>query len=496
MTRQPAGPRGSEPAVERHDHSHRQNRFAVIPNDVRLRANPERRGRGVTIALIDSGFVLHADLISPFDRVLAHVDVTKADLRPAPQGAPNDWDWHGTMTSVVAAGNGALSDGVYRSLASEANVVLVAASENGRISEENIAKGFEWVLANRERYGIRVVSVSLGGDRDESFTTNAVDAIAERAIAEGIVVVAAAGNSGCTREHRTVPPANAPSVITVGGYDDRNRLDAEEIHLYCSSYGITVDGVTKPEVVAPAKWVAAPILPGMPAYGRAEALSTLAAAPDYELARLVAALWNEAGLAKDVCARSVAEIRDAIEGALADAKIVATHYQHVDGTSFAAPVVASIVAQMLEANPALTPAIVKEILIATADRIPGVPASRQGFGAVNAGRALAAAERETHAFTAAQLHPPRLAGGKLVFLHHADGAARVCVAGDFNAWDAARTPLAKDQRGIWRAEIEPPPAGRYRYKFVVDGARWVEDRSHGFAEPDEYGGFNSVFIVP
>jgi len=485
----------ARPLFEPHDHSHAQNRFAAIPNDVRLGARAPWRGRGITIAIIDSGFAPHPDLSEPRDRVLAHVDVTRADRRPPPSAVPNDWDWHGTMTSVVAAGNGALSNGVYRSLASEANVVLIAASERGRIAEANIARGFEWVLANRERYGIRVVSISLGGDRDESFTTNAVDTLAERAVAEGIVVVAAAGNSGCTEAHHTVPPANAPSVITVGGFDDKNRLGSEERHLYCSSYGVTVDGVTKPEVIAPAAWVAAPILPGTPAYRRAEALSRLAAAPDYEIARLATKLRDDAGLAEFAGATNPVAIRAAVERAIEDAKIVSTHYQHVDGTSFAAPIVASIVVQMLEANPALTPAMVKQILIATADRVQKAPASRQGFGAVNASRALAFAARETHALTAAELHPPRIERGKLVFVYHDDAATRVGVAGDWNGWDAGRAPLSKDARGVWRAEVEAPPAGSYRYKFVVDDARWAEDPSHGFVEADEYGGFNSVFVV-
>ena len=84
-------------------------------------------------------------------------------------------------------------------------------------------------------------------------------------------------------------------------------------------------------------------------------------------------------------------IRDLVAGRLRDRKIVSAHYQHVDGTSFASPIVASIVAQMLEANPDLDPAAVKEILIRTAERIEGAPAERQGHGVVDAGRAIAAA---------------------------------------------------------------------------------------------------------
>ena len=68
-------------------------------------------------------------------------------------------------------------------------------------------------------------------------------------------------------------------------------------------------------------------------------------------------------------------------------------YKHVDGTSFAAPIVSSVAALMLEANPALSPREVKRLLIGTARRIAGVDPDRQGWGAVDAARAVAAAEQ-------------------------------------------------------------------------------------------------------
>ena len=66
-------------------------------------------------------------------------------------------------------------------------------------------------------------------------------------------------------------------------------------------------------------------------------------------------------------------------------------YKHVDGTSFAAPIVASIAAQMIEANPSLTPQQIKRILVVTARRIPGVDVDRQGWGVVDAEKAVRAA---------------------------------------------------------------------------------------------------------
>lgn len=478
-----------------HDHQHAPNRFAAIPTALRLQADTERTGRGVTIAMIDSGFYLHPDLAEPANRVLATADVTQPDARYELNGRPHDWDWHGTQTSVVAAGNGRLSDGAYKSLASEAQVVLVKASDRGKITEENIARGFGWVMKNMERHHIRVVSISLGGDDDVPYETNIVDQAAEEAVQRGLIVVAAAGNSGCTGSPRPVPPANSPSVITVGGYNDGNILGNQNLDLYCSSYGPTADGLLKPEIIAPAIWVAAPILPGTTAYARAEALSQLATAPDYLLSSLVRELRQSAELPESLANESPERIRAVVESILRENKIVATHYQHVDGTSFAAPIVASVVAQMLEANPNLTPATVKQILIATADRIPGAPLARQGYGVLNARRAVDHAAREMHALEHHHFQPPRVEAGKLVFFYHNDSAERVALAGDFNNWNANNTRFIKTPEGLWRAEIDSPPPGRYHYKFVIDGERWMDDPSNGLKVPDIYGGFNSVLNV-
>src|SRR5882724_5343948 len=190
-----------------HDHGHSQNRFAVVPTPLRLGVDPDRTAREVTIAFLDSGFYPHPDLTQPADRIVAYEDIKRPDATLNPEKTQDDSDWHGTMTSVTAAGNGYLSDGLYRGLASEAHLVLVKVSENGKITEPNIERGLRWVIENKERFNIRIVSISLGGDHDVSYTTNAVDQAAEDAVKAGIVVVVAAGNSGCANDYRTLPPA-------------------------------------------------------------------------------------------------------------------------------------------------------------------------------------------------------------------------------------------------------------------------------------------------
>jgi serine protease AprX len=475
-----------------HNHQHSPNRFGVIPTSRRVNANPEYTGKGVTIAFLDSGFYPHPDLVTPVNRIIAYQDLTGERRRLLSTDSVEPWQWHGTQTSVAAAGNGQLCNAVYHGLAHKSELVLVKVSEDGRITEEKIAEGINWVIANRERYNIRVLNISLGGDEDVPCSKSVIDQAAEEAISRGIVIVAAAGNAGAEGRH-SIPPANSPSVITVGGYTDHNQLNGNGLDLYSSNFGVTADGTVKPEIIAPAMWVAAPILPGTELYERAEALSQLAAAVDYELPGLARELETAAELPKRVVNSDAVGIRAYVEEALQRNKIVAAHYQHVDGTSFAAPIVSSIVAQMIEANPKLTPGAIKDILVSTADRIVTESVIRQGYGVVNARRAVELAKTETHALNAVGCKPPRVENGRLMFVFHDDNANSVSVAGDFNGW--RQTPLERNGLGLWSTEIAAPRIGRLEYKFIVNEQRWVEDPSNGMKAPNKYGGLNSVLII-
>ncbi len=477
-----------------HTHSHVRNRYSVIPTPVRLNAEFDLDGRGVTIAFLDSGFYPHPDLTKPANRIVAYHDVTRPDATLDAHRKPASFDWHGTMTSVAAAGNGYLCDGVYRGLASESNVALVKVSDQGKISEDNIARGLEWVIRNKDLYDIKIVSISLGGDEDVSYRENYVDQLAEQAIEKGLVLVVAAGNSGCMDSHHTLPPANSPGVITVGGYNDDNQLENGNPHLYCSSFGVTADGIIKPEIIAPAMWIAAPILPSTRSYEKAQCLTELAEAPDYELPFLARRLHQDAGLPESVLMSDTQSIRAEVEFLLRENKIISSHYQHVDGTSFAAPVVASVVALMLQENPALTPGAVKSILISTAKRIRNAPIIRQGYGMLNTRAAVEQAKRENHSFQRDHFLPPRIESQKLIFFYHNDFAERVELAGEFTNWNSFKR-FEKDFHGIWRAEIHLPKPGRYSYKFLVNGNQWIDDPSNGVKEPDQYGGFNSIVSI-
>ena len=363
----------------------------ILPTPLRIGASEEYRGRGVTIAFLDAGFYAHPDLVEPTDRIVRYVDITNARRRREDLDRPDDSSWHGMMTSVVACGNGHLSSGFYRGVASEARLVLVKVGHMSRIPHDNIRRGLDWVVKNRERYGIRVVNVSCGGDYEAPYLADRLSQAAERATRAGILVCSAVGNQGHAPGHPVLPPASAPSVLTVGGLDDQNRLAFAAYDMYHSSYGPTIDGLQKPEVIAPGIWVAAPILPDTPTAAQAQLLSNLAGAKEGELKAIIQA---HPGVDSDLDAAAGLEaplVRQLVAAKLKGNNVISGAYKHVDGTSFAAPIVASIAAQMIEANASLSPQQLKRILIAASRRIGGVDVDRQGWGVVDAEQAVRAA---------------------------------------------------------------------------------------------------------
>lgn len=363
----------------------------VLSTPLRLDADDTYAGNGVTIAFLDSGFYPHVDLTTPRNRILAYRNMLDEDGDISSLFDPDVASWHGMMTSVVAAGNGSLSNGFYRGLASEADVVLVKLARTGRITEQNIQDGLEWVLENREKYNIRIVNISAGGDHESSYLHDSLSATVEKCSSLGITVVCAVGNAGHLPNHPVLPPASAPSSIAVGGLDDHNSINRSKRGMYRSSYGPTIDGLQKPEIIASSIWVPAPILPNTPTAQQARLLSELDVADDDRLKELIE---HYAGIDPEIDAvgdRELHSIRQLITLKLRQENVITEHYKYVDGTSFAAPIVSSLVAQMLEANRLLTPSTIKSILISTAERLPLYEVDRQGWGVINARKAVQAA---------------------------------------------------------------------------------------------------------
>jgi serine protease AprX len=445
--------------------------FGALPTTLRVRADPRFTGRGTTIALVDAGFFPHPDLVRPDNRVVAWVDASQADVHeryfssddiPSWPCSLDSGQWHGLMTSVTAAGNGWLSHGLYRGMAPDSRVVLVQVSSSGHITNEAIARALTWLRGNASPLGLSVVSLSVGGDLPGAGQKAVIDEAIADLVAAGIVVVAAAGNDG---RRSVVPPATSADAITVGGLDDHNVIDAGAWELWHSNYGPAPDRTAKPEVVAPSIWTVAPVLPG--------------SAVALEARRLFAA-------------RAMPACPDA-ERRIAELRLVTPHYQHVEGTSFATPIVASLVACMREANPALPPKRIKELLMLSATRVAGAADERQGAGVVDAGLAVAAALADAEAAPLIEI-TPLIRCDVVRFTFHDHAARSVQILGSWNDWkDSLHTDRVLD--GTWQASLPRPRAGRYSYKFLVDDAIWLPDPSNPFRTVDDDGNVNSVFVA-
>jgi len=91
---------------------------------------------------------------------------------------------------------------------------------------------------------------------------------------------------------------------------------------------------------------------------------------------------------------------------------------------------------------------------------------------------------------------PEIANGGAVFRYRNADATRVNLAGDFNAWDPTADPMTDENGdGEWTL-FYPLAPGRYAYKFVVDGERWIADPTNPDSEPDGFDGRNSILVIP
>ena len=369
------------------------------------------------------------------------------------------------MTSTVAAGNGFLSHGLYSGLAHAAELVLIQVRDSsGHISSASIHRALVWILKHGPELGIRIVSLSVSGDPVSPPAGNAVDEAVAALVDAGISVVAAAGNDG---QRILLPPATAPRALTVGGIDDKNTFSHDEIALWHSNYGSASNEVPKPDLVAPSIWVAAPVLPNT----------------------------SVAEEALDLFVRR--KQRDPVaNGRIADLKLITPHYQHVEGTSFAAPIVASCIACLLEANPALTPLFVRDVLKDTAHLVPGAERERQGAGAVAPGQAVARALAERHSWDARLQDSPRLSPEGIVFSLHDHAASSIEVLGSWDDWRSPGIAAIPIETGYWQTPPMHLPAGRYTYKFLLDGQQWLDDPNNPRKTPDGLGSLNSVVVVP
>ena len=467
--------------------------FIILPSGLRLDTDPRYTGKGITICFIDSGFYLHPDIVSFRNRVKKVMDITKPDREPEFFRLPHNESWHGTMTSVVCAGDGYLSKGLYKGIACDAELVLLKVQDDtGQLHTQYIIDALQWVIDNYKEYGIRIVNISLGADRVTSYKESKIDQLAELLIKNGVTVIAASGND---EQDLIKTPADSPNVITVGGIDDENNLEKES-KLYHSTFGQTTDGFTKPELVAHAIWIAAPVLPGTKEKKEAEILYSFLQTNDDELKSELLLNSSHTRLDERVYgSNDVTFIRQCIEQRIQTAKYISPAYMHVDGTSFAAPLVTAVVAQLLEANSTLTPLMVRQILFSTAKRIDGVAAERQGFGVIRPRKAILKTLKREIIMKPYPSPEVNARQNTISFYVQNECASQISLAGTFNHWAQDVLLMEPGKNGIWKIEIPMLPAGRYHYKFFVDDKMWMEDIDNPYREPDGFNGFNSILVI-
>lgn len=203
-------------------------------------------GKDVTIAIIDTGIYPHPDLVTPANRIIGFYDAVQGKTEPY------DDNGHGTHVAGCAAGAGMTSEGKYRGPAYEASLVGVKVlNARGQGSVSDIIDGVQWCLQNKDKYGVRILSLSLGGPASESYRNDPLCQALEKAWKAGLTVFVAAGNEG-PGAGTIGTPAIHPVLVTVGATDDRNSIsETDDAVASFSSRGPTIDGLVKPDIVTP-----------------------------------------------------------------------------------------------------------------------------------------------------------------------------------------------------------------------------------------------------
>lgn len=224
------------------------------------------KGKGVAVAVVDSGITPKADFLPSASvgiassRVLANVTFANSILAYSSRvnTTTSDLFGHGTHIAGIIGSNGASSGGLFVGVAPEVNLInLRVADYNGRAFESDMVDALQWIYDHRREYNIRVVNVSMNSATAQSYHTSPLDAALEILWFNGVVVIVSAGNNGGTLTNGIVPgilypPANDPFVITVGASDDMGTpYTWDDILTPFSAYGVTEDGFWKPELVAP-----------------------------------------------------------------------------------------------------------------------------------------------------------------------------------------------------------------------------------------------------
>lgn len=322
-------------------------------------------GSGIGVAVLDTGISAHGDDLDGHgwqkNRVVAQWNTigSNGDASESAGSAADNFG-HGTHVAGIIAGDGDESNGVMAGIAPGANLINVKVlGDDGSGYVSDVMEGIQWVIQNRDRYNIRVMNLSMGHPVTESYKTDPLTQACEAAVKAGIVVVVAAGNYGEDQTGHIVyggitSPGNDPMVVTVGATKSEGTpIRSDDAVANYSSRGPTeFDLLSKPDLVAPGNRVKSI---ADPSPNKSDLYDL------YPQNRVDPSYYGKPGSA--------------------------VHYYTLSGTSMAAPVVVGTVALMLDANPTLTPNLVKAILMATSQDL-GLPFVVQGAGYLNTYGAL------------------------------------------------------------------------------------------------------------
>jgi serine protease AprX len=280
-------------------------------------------GTGVGVAVIDTGIDGQLPDFASADGNHSRVIVSAVD-NPSATTATDSYG-HGTDVAGIIAGNrpgSAPLHDQYIGVAPNANLISIKVSdEAGTTNVLDVIYGLQFAIQHRSQYNIRVVNMSLDSSTPESYKADPLDAAVEAAWLHGIVVVAAAGNRGSASDAVQYSPGNDPYVLTVGGLDEHGTANpADDTIAEWSSQGATQDHTQKPDVYAPGTSIVSVLAP------------------------------NSVFANNSTC----------------NCIVAGGQYIQTSGTSMAAPVIAGLVADLLEVHPRWTPDQVKGDLVSNA----------------------------------------------------------------------------------------------------------------------------------
>jgi serine protease AprX len=203
-------------------------------------------GEGVTVAVIDTGVAPHYDLTRPNNRIIGFKDFVNN------RTSPYDDNGHGTHVAGIIAGNGYSSRGKYVGVAPKSNILAIKALDaEGSGNTSNIISAISYIVNTKDTYGTKVINLSIGSPANSSCKKDPLCRAVIEAMNKGITVVVAAGNSGPNNGTILSPGIN-PNVITVGASNDNRTVDiADDTIASFSSRGPTIEGASKPDLVAP-----------------------------------------------------------------------------------------------------------------------------------------------------------------------------------------------------------------------------------------------------